>query len=150
MKKLLLLGLSAALFAGCAHTYYSNEFLHGAGGDAPNYKDVQPKLTMTAKFKNQGCPVNAFYEAFPDYDEIVNITITQRYHFVQLMSFKIGEASTCEYLGTGINFKDGYILSKGPIEAEAPAPKQKAKKVKAKAKPKKVEEDEEEDDEEEE
>lgn len=141
MKKLVLLGLSAALFAGCAHNYYSNEFIHPVGADGVNYKDVQLNLKMNAKFKNNGCPVNAFYEAFPDYDEIVNITISQRYHFVDLMGLKLGEYSACEYLGTGIVFKDGYA-SKGPIEADTPASKKKAKK--AKSKPKKEEEEEEE------
>ncbi|MCQ2093085.1 MAG: hypothetical protein MJY85_10455 [Fibrobacter sp.] len=143
MKKLLMLGLSAALFAGCAHTYYSNQDLHTASGDAVNYKNIQPNLTMTAKFKNKGCPVNAFYEAFSDYDDIVDITITERYHFVALMGLMLGEHSLCEYKGTGVYFKDGFALSKGPIEADAPASKKKAKK--AKSKPKKdVEEEEEE------
>lgn len=140
MKKILMLGLSAALFAGCTHTYYSNQDLHTASGDAVNYKNIQPNLTMTAKFKNKGCPVNAFYEAFSDYDDIVDITITERYHFVNLMGLTLEELSLCEYKGTGVYFKDGFALSKGPIEADAPASKKKAKK--AKSKPKKdVEED---------
>lgn len=130
------------LLTGCGRTYYSS-FSHGGMIDTANYKTIQPKLQHSERFRHSGCPVLAIYEAFPEYDDIVNITISQKYHYVDLLGFRLNEGSQCEFSGTGVVYKDGIKASEGPITSgRVSSIKTTKKKKKAKAKP--VEEEEEE------
>lgn len=106
------------LFAGCATTRYYNEYGRSRMRDGVEYEKIMPNLRWENSYPH-GCPVMDFYRQFGEYDEIVDVSITERIDEIKFFSFVISKRSFCSYSGMGIVFKKsgrGEVLSRRSAE----------------------------------
>lgn len=68
------------------------------------YEKIDPNIRWKATFEN-GCPVINFYENFPNYDEIVDVSITEQINKKSFAIITISKESVCSYSGTGVVYK---------------------------------------------
>lgn len=103
-KKKTLAFLSCTLFIGCASTTYLNEYGENRLKNNDEYEKIDPNIRWKATFEN-GCPVINFYENFPNYDEIVDVSITEQINKKSFAIITISKESVCSYSGTGVVYK---------------------------------------------
>lgn len=107
MRKKTLIILSCTLLAGCASTTYLNEYGKNKLRSNAEYERIDPNLRWKATFEN-GCPVINFYENFPNYDEIVDVSITEQINKKSFAIITISKESVCSYSGTGVVYKKTF------------------------------------------
>ena len=101
--------LAVAALMGCApvHKEHANYYyLNPMRPNMSDYAAITPKLHYRAEHELNNslgdCPILEFYEHFPQYDEIVNIIVSQYEAKEGWRRFR-----ACEYQGTGVVYKGG-------------------------------------------
>ena len=104
MKKYIYLGFLMVLLVGCATMRYSNEYGDNHVMLAEQYEAIKPGLNWSKTYP-EGCSVIDFYERFPEYDEIVNVSITEQINETKLGVLVISKKSFCKYTGIGVKYQ---------------------------------------------
>lgn len=130
MKKLILLVTTVLLFTGCTTVRYHNQFGNTLPINKNDYESVK-SIHHFAKFKHSGCPVYSFYDAFDsEFDDIVNISISEKHSVFKLFFVFPFESATCDYTGTGVKYKAELTGESNNQEENVSAKKKKKKKKK--------------------
>lgn len=106
------------LLTSCASTRYANEFGETTLIHTDQYEVIQSKVTWTHAYP-EGCPVVDFFEQFPEYDEIINVSISEQVYEKKFSIFMLQKESTCKFTGIGIRYKSN--LQKDSILTQSKA-----------------------------
>lgn len=104
MKKFALAIFCGMIIVGCASTTYRNDYGGNKMRSNAEYEKMDPNVRWKATFDN-GCPIINFYEEFPKYDEIVDVSITEQINEKKFLVLQISKESVCSYSGTGVVYK---------------------------------------------
>lgn len=103
MKKIILTMFCGFLIAGCASTTYRNEY----GGNKMRNNAEYEKMDANLRWQSnlEGCPIINYYENFPKYDEIVDVSITEQITTKKFIVLQLSKETVCSYSGTGVIYK---------------------------------------------
>lgn len=106
------------LLTSCASTRYANEFGETTLIHTDQYEVIQSKVTWTHAYP-EGCPVVDFFEQFPEYDEIINVSISEQVYEKKFSIFMLQKESTCKFTGIGIRYKSNLQKDSIPTQSKA-------------------------------
>ena len=106
------------LLTSCASTRYVNEFGETTLIHTDQYEVIQSKVTWTHAYP-EGCPVVDFFEQFPEYDEIINVSISEQVYEKKFSIFMLQKESTCKFTGIGIRYKSNLQKDSIPTQSKA-------------------------------
>lgn len=119
--KSVILALTVVIISGCAVTSYRNEYSGNKMRSNDEYIVIDPNVSWQNTYED-GCPVSDFYKQFK-YDEIVDVSITEKVSETKLFALVISKLSICTFYGTGVMYgnpgekreKDNVELHVSPV-----------------------------------
>lgn len=104
MKKIILSIFCAVLISGCTSVSYHNQYGGNRLRSNVEYEKMDSNLHWNASFE-AGCPIINYYQQFANYDEIVDVSISEKITTKYFFFFELSKVSDCSYSGTGVVFK---------------------------------------------